>query len=161
MPSIRAAIAGLDPSQPISGVQTMEEHLANSLSRPRFMSTLTASFGALALMLSVIGIYGVMAYSVTQRTRELAVRIALGADRRDVMGLVLSKTLRLAVAGVVVGVLAAVGLTRVLSGQLFGVEATDPVTFGAGVILLVVVALLAGAVPALKATRIDGARVLR
>jgi putative ABC transport system permease protein len=139
----------------------MEEHLANSLSRPKFMSTLTASFGALALMLSVIGIYGVMTYSVTQRTRELAVRIALGADRRDVMGLVLSKTLRLAIAGVVVGVLAAVGLTRVLSGQLFGVEATDPVTFGAGAILLVVVALLAGAVPALKATRIDGARVLR
>jgi putative ABC transport system permease protein len=161
VPSIRTAIMGLDPTQPISGVQTMEEHLANSLSRPKFMSTLTASFGALALMLSVIGIYGVMTYSVTQRTRELAVRIALGADRRDVMGLVLSKTLRLAIAGVVVGVLAAVGLTRVLSGQLFGVEATDPVTFGAGAILLVVVALLAGAVPALKATRIDGARVLR
>jgi putative ABC transport system permease protein len=161
VPSIRAAIARLDPSQPISGVQTMDEHLANSLARPKFMSTLTASFGALALMLSVIGIYGVMTYSVTQRTGELAVRIALGAERRDVVRLVLSKTLRLAVAGVVVGLFAAIGLTRVLSGQLFGVEATDPVTFGAGAMLLVMVALLGGAVPALKAARIDGARVLR
>jgi putative ABC transport system permease protein len=159
--AIRAGIARLDPSQPISTVSTMDEHVARSLSRPRFMSTLTSIFGGLALILSIVGIYGVMAYSVSQRSREIAIRMALGAGRRDVLRLVLSKALWLAVAGVSSGLAAAAVLTRVLSGQLFGVQAGDPLTYVAVVLGLVGVALLAGAVPAVRAMRIDEATVLR
>ena len=161
VPSIRAGIARLDPAQPISGVRTMEEHIERSLSRPRFMSVLTAAFGGLALLLSVVGIYGVMAYSVAQRTREIAIRAALGARRADVLRLVLSKALALALLGVAAGLATALALTRVLSGLLFGVTATDPLTYATVAALLIAVALLAGAVPAVRAARIDGARLLR
>ena len=121
VPALRSAVARLDPAQPISRVSTMDEHIARSLSRPHFMSTLTTAFGGLALLLSVVGIYGVMAYSVAQRTREIAIRSALGAQQRDVLALVLVKAWWLSVAGVAAGLVASAGLTRVLSGQLFGV----------------------------------------
>jgi putative ABC transport system permease protein len=161
VPLIRAEISRLDPAQPISGVATMEEHLALALSRPRFMSTLVASFGALALVLSVIGIYGVMAYSVTQRTREIAIRMALGARTGAVLRMILVRTAWLALIGVGVGLAGAAALTRVLSGLLFGVGAADGATFAAAALLLGTAALAAGAVPALRATRIDGAEALR
>ena len=100
VPSIRAAVTNLDRAQPISGVSTMEEHIARALSRPRFMSTLIGCFGFLALVLSTVGVYGVMAFSVTQRTREIAIRTALGATGRDVLTLVVGKAIWLAAAGV-------------------------------------------------------------
>jgi predicted permease len=158
---IRNAIAKLDPTQPITRPIAMDEHLARSLARPRFMATLVSVFGAVALMLSVVGIYGVMAYSVAQRAREIAIRSALGAQRRDVMRLVLSKALWLSLSGAAAGLAAASWLTRVLSTQLFGISATDPATYLAVALLLTAVALIAGAVPAIRALRMDGAATLR
>ena len=161
VPSIRTAMAKLDPTQPVSGVKTMEQHLETALSRPKFMSTLIAAFAALALALSMVGVYGVMAYSVAQRTREIAIRSALGATRGTVMRLVLSKAMWLAAAGVVCGLAIAAGLSGVLTGLLFGIAATDGVTYAVVVLILVAVAALAAALPALRATRIPGAEVLR
>jgi predicted permease len=159
--AIRAAITSLDPGQPMSGVNTMDEHLATALARPRFMSTLVAAFGALALLLSTVGVYGVMAYSVAQRTREIAIRTALGASSRNVLALVLGKAAWLAVFGVAAGLAGSLTLSRALSGLLFGVTAADPGTYVAVVGLLAAVALMAAALPAWRATRIPGAQALR
>lgn len=161
VPSIRSAVARLDPSQPISGASTMEEHITRSLSRPRFMSTLVTVFGALALGLSIVGIYGVMSYSVAQRTREIAIRSALGARASDLMRLILSKALWLSAAGIVVGVAGALALSRVLGGLLFDVQPTDPLTYTTVAVLLATVAPSAAAIPAWRAMRIDGTKVLR
>jgi putative ABC transport system permease protein len=161
VPAIRGAVTKLDPSQPIARVNTMEQHLATALARPRFMSTLIAAFGALALLLSIVGVYGVMAYSVAQRTREIAIRTALGATKASVVKLVLSKAMWLAAAGVVAGLAASAGLSGVFSGLLFGVAAADLSTYAAVIVLLTGVAILAAALPALRAARIPGAAVLR
>ncbi len=158
---IRKVIAQLDPAQPMTRPTSMDEHLARSLARPRFLSTLVAGFAALALTLSVVGIYGIMSYSVAQRTREIAIRTALGAQPGDVMRLVLSKALQLSVVGSAIGLTAAASLTRVLSSQLFGVTASDPLTHLVVVGLLLVLALVAGAVPAWRALRIESASALR
>jgi predicted permease len=158
---IRSEIARLDPTQPVALVATMDEHLARSLSRPRFMSTLVAMFGLVALVLSVVGIYGVMAYSVTQRTREIAIRMALGARAASVMSMILSRTMWLVAAGLAVGVAAAAAATRVLSGLLFGVDAADATIFATAAAVVTAAALVAGAVPAFRATRVQGAAVLR
>jgi putative ABC transport system permease protein len=159
--SIRSEILQLDPAQPISNVATMEEHVDRALSRPRFMSTLIGTFGALALGLSIVGVYGVMAYSVTQRTREIAIRIALGARTRTVLGMILSKTARLTVLGLAIGVTGALALSRLLSGLLFGVRPWDLATFVAACVLLGAAALAAAAIPAIRATRIDSVEVLK
>ena len=161
VPSIRAAITELDPAQPMSGVNTMDGHLATALARPKFMSTLIGSFGALALLLSAVGVYGVMAYSVTQRTREIAIRTALGASSANVLRLVIGKAMWLAVFGVIAGLAGSSALSRVLSGLLFGIGAADAVTYAVVVALLSTVALAAAALPAWRATRIPGAQVLR
>ena len=161
VPSIRAAVARLDAAQPVSGVRSMEEHLTRSLSRPRFMSTLTSAFAALALTLAVIGLYGVIAYSVTQRTREIAIRAALGARPVDVLRLVIGKALALAGAGIAAGIAAAAVLARLLTGLLYGVTATDPATYLSVAALLMSVAIVSGALPAMRAVRIDGARALK
>jgi putative ABC transport system permease protein len=161
VPSIRAAVTNLDPAQPISGVSTMEQHIATALSRPRFMSTLIGCFGFLALVLSTVGVYGVMAFSVAQRTREIAIRTALGATGRDVTRLVVSKASRLAAGGVAGGLVASAALSGVLQGLLFGVTAADPATYAAVVGLLTTVALTAAAIPAWRATRIPAATVLK
>jgi putative ABC transport system permease protein len=154
VPAIRGAISALDPAQPISRVNTMDEHLRTALSRPKFMSTLVAAFGALALVLAVVGIYGVMAYAVTQRTREIAIRSALGAHASDLVRMVLSKAMGLAAIGIACGLAAAFGVSRLLAGLLFGVTATDASTYVAVAVLLGAVALLAAAIPAHRATRI-------
>jgi predicted permease len=161
VPAIRHEIGRLDPALPMSGMRTMEEHLSRSLARPRFLSALTAGFGGLALVLAIVGIYGLIGNSVTERAREIAIRCALGARRGDVLTLVLSRALILAVVGVVSGMLLALALTRLMSGLLFGVTATDPWTFSAVGGLLVLVALVSALVPAIRATRIDGAQALR
>jgi putative ABC transport system permease protein len=159
--SIRSEIMQLDPAQPISNVATMEEHVDRALSRTRFMSTLIGVFGALALALSIVGVYGVMAYSVSQRTREIAIRMALGARTLTVIGMIVSKTARLTVVGLVIGIAGAVALSRVLSGLLFAVRPSDLATFVLAAVLLGAAALAAGAIPAIRATRIDSIEVLK
>ena len=161
VPLIRREVAALDPALPVAKLATMDEHVERALSSPRFLSTLVGAFGALALALAVVGIYGVMSCSVTERTRELAIRAALGASRGAVLRLVLYKAAILACAGVAIGALASFLLTRVLSGLLFGVAPDDGVTFGVAAGVLALVALAAAAVPAVRATRIDGAQVFR
>ena len=160
VPAIRAAVSRLDATQPIASVRTMDEHLARSLARPRFMSTLTAAFGLLALTLAVVGLYGAIAYSVTQRTREMAIRAALGATPVHLSRMVLAKAVWLTLAGVIAGTLAASVTTRLMSRLLFGVSPTDPMTFLGVAALLFAVAVLAGAVPARRAIRIDASRAL-
>jgi len=159
--AIRHEIARLDPGLPMSGIRTMEEHLSRSLARPRFLSALTASFGGLALVLAVVGIYGLIGYTVTQRTREIAIRSALGAQRADVLKLVLSKALILAGVGVLLGTLLALSLTQLLSGFLFGVTPGDPWTFAAVGALLIVCAVVSALIPAIRATHIDSTIALR
>jgi putative ABC transport system permease protein len=159
--AVRAVFTTLDPAQAISDVATMEEHLARALSKPRFMSTLVGAFGLLALLLAVVGIYGVMAYAVTQRTREIAIRTALGARSGQVVGMILRKASWLAAIGIACGLAGAAGVSGTLSGLLFGVTATDAATYAGVACLLAAVALLAAAVPAVRATRIQGSQVLR
>ena len=161
VPRIRSEIAQLDPAQPIANIATMDEHVARALSRPRYMSTLIAVFSALALGLSLVGVYGVMAYSVTQRTREIAIRMALGARTATIVGMILSRTARLTIVGLVVGVFGALALSRLLSGLLFAVHPSDVATFVLASLLLGVAALAAGAIPAIRATRIDSVDALK
>jgi putative ABC transport system permease protein len=158
---IRSEIAQLDPTQPISNIATMDEHVGRALSRPRFMSTLIAVFGALALGLSIVGVYGVMAYSVTQRTREIAIRIALGARAVTVVTMILSRTVSLTGVGIAIGLAGAMALSRVLSGLLFAVRPSDLPTFIAASLLLGAAAIAAGAIPAIRATRIDSVEALK
>jgi putative ABC transport system permease protein len=161
VPAIRSEVLALAPNLPVARVATMEQHMARALAQPRFMSTLIAAFGALALALAVVGIYGVMSYAVTQRTREISIRMALGAGRSRVIRMVLSRAALIAGAGIIVGVAVASALSRVLAGLLFGVSATDAATFAGAAVGLLCIALLAAAVPAVRASRISGAGVLR
>jgi putative ABC transport system permease protein len=158
---IRTELQQLDREQPMSGIATMDQLLADSLSRARFTMFLLGIFAAVALVLSAVGIYGLIAYSVTQRTQELGIRIALGAQRRDVLSLVLSQGTRLTLLGVALGIGAALAITRLLASLLFGISATDPVTFAGVAGLLGFVALLACFIPARRATRVDPIVALR
>jgi predicted permease len=141
--------------------QTMNEAIAQSLAERRFAAILLDSFAILALLLASIGLYGVISYLVGQRTQELGIRIALGAQRRDVLSLVLADGIKMALAGVVVGLVASLGLTRLLSKMVYGVSTTDPVTFAVIAVLLVFVALLACLIPARRATKVDPLEALR
>ena len=159
--SLEREVRALDKDQPISDVRTMNEWLADSIARARFATFLLGIFAVVALMLASLGIYGVMAYSVTQRTNEIGIRMALGATRGDVVLLVLKRGLLLAVSGVAIGLIGSVGLTRLLAGLLFGVSVTDPAIFGLVPILLLAIALLAVYLPARRATRVDPLVALR
>jgi len=161
VPFVRSEVAALDSSQPISDVAPMDEHLARALSRPRFMSSLIAMFGMLALALSVVGVYGVMAYAVTQRTREIAIRMALGARPRTIVTMVLSRTVRLVAIGLVAGIAAAAAFARALSSFLFGLQPSDTTTFVVSSLLLTAAAVAAGAIPAIRATRINAVDALK
>jgi putative ABC transport system permease protein len=160
VPAIRAHVAKLDPAQPIAVVSTMEAHVRRSLARPRAMSAVVGSFGVLALLLAVVGVYGVMAWSVAQRTREMAIRMALGARGADILRLVLGKAAWIAGVGVAVGLGGAVASARALEGMLFGISRTDAATFVTVPLLLSLVAIVAALVPAVRASRVD-ARALR
>jgi putative ABC transport system permease protein len=157
----RAELQKIDPELPMASVATMDQLLGDSLSRSRFTMLLLGIFAAVALLLAAVGIYGLIAYSVTQRTQELGIRIALGAQRRDVLRLVLTQRTRLTLLGVAIGVLAALALSRLLATLLFGVSATDPLTFAGVAGLLAFVALLACFIPARRATRVDPIVALR
>jgi putative ABC transport system permease protein len=161
LPAARARIRALDPELPISAVQTMEQAMSASASQPRFNAVLLVAFAGIALLIAAVGIYGVLAYSVSQRVQEIGVRMALGAERGAVVRLVVGQGLTVALAGVGVGLAVAAAGSRVLATLLFGVEARDPLTFGAGAVVLAVVALAACAVPAWRASRVDPVVALR
>ena len=161
LPSIRRAAAGLDPDLPLSGIRTMDEHIARALSRPKFLSTLVASFGALAVSLAIVGIYGMMAWSVTQRRQEIAIRMALGASREKMLSMVLGRALLLAAIGIGIGLAIAPVATRTLSGLLYGITPTDPVAFAVTGLALGAVAVLSALVPALRAARVQPAAVVK
>ena len=161
VPQVRAAVRGIDPEQPIADVRTMDQWIARSLETRRTPMALLAIFGAVALVLSAIGIYGVLAFGVAQRVREFGIRQALGADRRMILSLVLTQGLKTAGVGIVLGLFASIALSRLLQSQLFGVAAHDPVVFAAVTALLFVVALAACYIPARRATRIDPMVALR
>src|SRR5215213_5222075 len=159
--SVRQIIREVDPDQPISNVATMAELLGEEASQRRMGMVMLAAFAALALLLASLGIYGVLAYFVTQHTSEIGVRLALGATTRNILFLVLRKGMGLTLLGVVIGVAAALGLTRLMSSLLFGVKAVDPLTFVTVPLLLVGVALLACYLPARRATKVDPLVALR
>jgi putative ABC transport system permease protein len=161
LPTIRRAAAELDPSLPLANPRTMDEHIARALARPRFMSTLVTAFGALAMTLAIIGIYGVMSWSVTERRREFAIRMALGVRRTALLTAVLRRALLLACGGVVLGLIGARGATAVLTGMLFGVKPTDAPAYIFTAAALAVVALAACYIPARRALRVDPVTLLR
>jgi putative ABC transport system permease protein len=157
----RAAILEVDPDQPVSKIRTMEQVVSGSVSQPRFRTLLLGLFAGLALILAAIGIYSVLSYSVTQRTHEIGIRIAVGASQGDVLKLVIGQSMMLVLVGVSTGVLAALGLTRLVSSWLYGVGSTDAATFTAVALLLLGVAFLASYIPARRATKIDPMVALR
>jgi putative ABC transport system permease protein len=160
-PAIQREIRALDPNQPLSDVRTMNQVMSEWVARSRFNTLLLGLFAGLATLLSAVGIFGVMNYSVALRTRELGLRLAVGAQPRQVLLLVLKQGLVLTIVGVVLGLAAAFGLTRLLSGVLFGVGAFDVTTFASISLLLVIVSLFACYLPARRAMRIDPLRALR
>jgi putative ABC transport system permease protein len=145
----------------VSEIRTMEEIVSRSISRQRFNMWLMTVFGTTALLLAAVGIYGVMSYAVAQRTQEIGIRMALGAERRDILRMVLRHGGLMAVIGIGLGVTVALGLARLITSLLFQVSATDPPTFSVVPVVLVVVALLACYIPARRATRVDPLVALR
>ncbi|HEX8457754.1 MAG TPA: ABC transporter permease [Pyrinomonadaceae bacterium] len=159
--AVRGQILAVDPGLPVFGVRAMKELVAESIAARRFSMMLLLVFALLALVLALVGVYGVMAYSVMRRTREIGIRMALGAQTRDVLRLILGRGLVLVLAGVGTGLVAAFALTRVLVSLLYGVSATDPLTFAALSLVVVVVALVACYLPARRASRVDPLVALR
>jgi len=159
--AVRAALAQVDKNLPMADVSTMDEIMSTSVAQPRLEAVLLGLFGGLAMLLAAVGIYGVMSYSVSQRTSEIGVRMALGAARGDVLLLICKQGLRLAAVGLAAGLALALGATRLMSKVLFGVSPTDPLTFASIIVILAVVALLACYVPARRATRVDPMVALR
>jgi putative ABC transport system permease protein len=159
--AFRSVVHDLNPDQPLVRIRTMEENISTTISQPRFRTVLLGIFAASALLLSVVGLYGLMAYSVSQRLHELGVRITLGAQKGDVLRLIVGQGLKLVLIGVAVGLAAAFALSRILATFLYGVTATDPVTFGGVSITLIAVAFVACYIPAHRATKVDPIVALR
>ncbi len=159
--TLRGVGPSVHPALTAANIRPMTEVMAQSVAEPRFHMLLVSAFALLALLLSSIGIYGVIAYSVAQRTHEIGVRMALGAARRDVVRLVIAEGAGIALAGAVLGVAASLVLTRVMASLLVGVSPRDPLTIAAGAGLLLVVAIAASFVPALRAARVEPLTALR
>jgi len=159
--AVKNELRVLDPDLPMYYVRTMRQRMDESLARRRFSMLLLAVFASFALVLATIGIYSVMAYLVNQGTREIGIRMALGATQRNVLSLVVRQGMALALSGVMIGLAAAFLFTRLIRNLLFGVEATDPITFVAIPLMLLLIALLATYIPAQRATRIDAMVSLR
>jgi len=159
--AVRTEVAALDPDLPIARVATMATLASTSLARERFNAAIFAVFAATALLLAAVGLYGVMAYLVSQRQAEIGIRLALGGGPRDVARMVIGDGMRMALVGIVLGTVASLAVARVLDGLLFGIEPTDPVTYVVIAATLAVVALLASALPARRATKADPASALR
>jgi putative ABC transport system permease protein len=160
VPAIRRAVAEIDPEQPV-GHRTLDQQLENAITEPRFYTLLMGLFAGLALLLAAIGVYGAMAYAVSQRTREIGVRMALGAQRSTVMRLFLRDGLKLAILGVVVGLALAFAATHAMASLLFNVKPTDALAFGSAALLLCLAVFLANLIPARRATRVDPLLALR
>jgi len=154
-------VQAVDKDIPVTNLQTVDALMDAQLTGQRQTMFLIGGFAAVALLLAVIGLYGVMAYSVAQRTTEIGIRQAIGARRGDILRLVFGQAVRLSLAGIAAGALAAVGLTQLISGMLFHIGATDPFTFGAIAVLFLAVAMLATYIPAWRATRVDPLEALR
>ncbi len=161
VPALRQAVWSLDPELALSGIEPLDQTLAASIARPRFTTVLLGAFAALAVLLASIGIHGLLGYTVVQRTRELGIRLALGAPRHRVMGEVVGHGVRLTLLGVGLGLVGALALTRLLRGLLFGVAPTDPAIFAVTALMLAAVALLASCLPARRAIRVDPVIALR
>jgi len=159
--AVRQKIMELDPDLPLTGIQPMEKVVSVSVGQPRLITGLVGAFAGFALLLAAVGIYGVMAYSVSQRSHEMGIRMALGAAPRDIFRLVVGQGMRLVLAGITLGFLASLGLTRLMATLLFGTSANDPVTFAAVAFLLIGVAMAACYLPARRATRVDPLVALR
>jgi putative ABC transport system permease protein len=159
--SVRSALAEVDRGKPAANMRTVEQYLGDQVQGLRIYMTLLGIFGVAAAVLAAIGIYGVMAYAVAQRTREIGIRMALGASSTNVMGLVVRQALVLIAIGLVLGLGGAYGLTRFLANELFDVSPTDPTTFTAVTVGLVVVAVLACLIPTRRAVRVDPTVALR
>jgi putative ABC transport system permease protein len=161
IPSLRRELAAINPNLPLHSFKLLEDSVAEGIASDRFYAFLLAAFATLAALLSAIGIYGVMSYAMTQRSHEIGVRMALGAQSRDVLKLVLKQGMMLALAGVALGLIASFGLTRMMKQFLFEVPPTDPPTFVVITFLLIGVALMACYIPARRATKIDPLTALR
>jgi predicted permease len=159
--AVRKELAAMDATIPLTGIRVFEEYIARSLARPRFNTLLLSIFAGTALVLTAIGIYGVMAYSVAQRTSEIGIRIALGAGKGSIFRLVVGQAMTLVGISLVIGLAGAFAATRILEGLLFGVGASDPVTFISIVFLVSAVAFIAAWLPARRATRVDPIIALR
>jgi len=159
--ALRSALSEIDPNQPLVKVRTMEDNIASTVAQPRFRTWLIGIFAALAVLLAAVGIYGVMSYSVTQRTNEIGIRVTLGAQPNDVFRIVVGDGLRFALIGIGIGIAAGLLLTRLLQSFLYGISASDPLTFIGVTIVLLAVALAASFFPARRATRVDPIIALR
>ena len=159
--SLRGVIRSVDKNEPISSIGTMDQLISQSVTEPRFRTLLLGIFAGLAFLLAVVGIYGIISYSVTQRTHEIGIRMALGAERRDVLRLVVAQGMASTLIGIAVGLFAAFGLTRMLSSFLYGVRPTDPVTFVVVSAAFIAVAAIASYIPARRATKVDPMVALR
>jgi putative ABC transport system permease protein len=161
VPSIRSAMASLDREVTLSEIQTMEEVVNTSNAQPRFLMTLIGTFAFVALLLAAVGIYAVMSYTVSRRTHEIGIRMALGAKQGDVLRLVVGQGMTVALIGAAVGLAGSLLLVRLLKSLLYGVQPTDPLTFVLVPLLLCGIALLATYIPARRAARVDPMRALR
>jgi putative ABC transport system permease protein len=159
--AVRKEVQSMDANAPVFSVVTADEYMARSVASTRFNMTLLAAFAAVALLLTAVGLYGVISFSVSQSTQEIGVRLALGAQTSDVLKLIMGQGMVLTIAGVVAGLAAAFWLTRLMSSLLFGVGATDFVTFAGVSLLLLAVALLACYIPARRASKVDPMVALR
>jgi ABC-type antimicrobial peptide transport system permease subunit len=158
---LRAIVHRIDPTLPVTGLKTMDAQISESLFVERLVAALSAAFGLLATLLAAIGLYGVMSYAVSLRTREIGIRVALGADRRTVLAMVLKEVAVLALVGVAIGLPSGYGLGRLVEAQLFGLTARDPFTFALATVTLLATALLAGYLPARRAMRVQPMAALR
>jgi putative ABC transport system permease protein len=158
---LRAAVREVDPTVPLYGLSPLAEIVSDSQSNRRISAFLVGSFAALALLLAAVGLYGVLSYSVSQQTGEIGVRLALGAARRDILGLVVGRGMLLAAAGLGLGLMGALALSRAIEAVLFGVSAIDPATYSLTPLVLALTALVACAIPALRAARVDPSTALR
>jgi putative ABC transport system permease protein len=158
---LRRAVQSVDPDQPLAALQTMDDPITGQLSEVAASMKLLAAFATLALLLSALGIYGVIAYFISRRRHEMGIRMALGAGRRQVLHLILGQALKLALMGIGVGIFVAWGVTRSLSAALFGISPTDPFTFAGAAVVLFIIAVLSAYIPATRATKVDPMIALR
>jgi ABC-type antimicrobial peptide transport system permease subunit len=159
--AIRRQAQAIEPNVPANQVVTMDERLSNSVAARRFQMQLLGAFAAVAFIIAMVGIYGVISYAVSQRTQEIGIRMALGAQASDVLRMVVWRGMRLTFVGVAIGLAAALALTRVMKNLLFNVSATDPATFALMTLLLIAVALIASYIPARRATKVDPLLAIR